>query len=460
MQLLLLGVSHRTAPDRAARAARLLRSRRRRRACRAGRQTAERARRPCCRRATGWRSTWRATTSSSARRDLEEFVSEFHGIPRDGAGAAPVQQGGDRRGPPPVPRRGRPGFAGRRRAADPRTGQGRVQPGRRAALHGPAAQQAVPRGVRRRQARPLGDGARRGRGLGRLRGGGAGAQDLRRPQGTHRAGRRRGRDGQAHGPAHAVAGNPQDAHHQPHRGARRRARGRDGRHGDAWEELGAALVEADIVITATGSARADPLAGLHRADDPRRAATGRCSSSTSPCRATSSRPPAISSRSFSTTSTTCRRSCRRTCRGGRPRPRRREALLSEEVARFGAWLDSREAIPTVVALRQRFESIRLSELRRLEPKLASLPPEARARVEEITRLLIEKLLIGPTVQLKSIRDADTVATYTEALSRLFNLTPTTPASGATIRRPPRGPTRTAGGSALRRPWIRPGTGGS
>ena len=84
-------------------------------------------------------------------------------------------------------------------------------------------------------------------------------------------------------------------------------------------------------------------------------------------------------------------------------------------------MNSREAIPTVVALRQRFESIRLSELRRLEPKLASLSPEARTRVEEVTRLLIEKLLIGPTVQLKSIRDTETVTTYAEALSHLFDL---------------------------------------
>jgi glutamyl-tRNA reductase len=98
-----------------------------------------------------------------------------------------------------------------------------------------------------------------------------------------------------------------------------------------------------------------------------------------------------------------------------------EALLSEEVTRFAAWMDSREAVPTVVALRQRFESIRASELRRLQSKLASLPPEARARVEEVTRLLVEKLLIGPTVQLKSIRDTETVAAYSEALSRLFSL---------------------------------------
>jgi glutamyl-tRNA reductase len=74
-----------------------------------------------------------------------------------------------------------------------------------------------------------------------------------------------------------------------------------------------------------------------------------------------------------------------------------------------------------VALRQRFESIRQSELRRLEPKLAPLPPEARARVDEITRLIMEKLLINPTEQLKSISDADTVAAYSDALTRLFGL---------------------------------------
>jgi len=98
-----------------------------------------------------------------------------------------------------------------------------------------------------------------------------------------------------------------------------------------------------------------------------------------------------------------------------------EAVLDQEVGRFADWLDSREVIPTVIALRQRFEAIRASELRRLHPKLASLPPEAHARVEEVTRLLVEKLLIGPTIRLKSIRDAETMAACSEALSRLFGL---------------------------------------
>jgi glutamyl-tRNA reductase len=100
---------------------------------------------------------------------------------------------------------------------------------------------------------------------------------------------------------------------------------------------------------------------------------------------------------------------------------RADEIVNEEVDKFGAWFRSRAAIPTVVALRERFEAIRRAELERLDFKLSSLTPEARARVDEITHLLIEKLLLTPTEQLKSLSDADTVGAYSEALTRLFGL---------------------------------------
>ena len=100
---------------------------------------------------------------------------------------------------------------------------------------------------------------------------------------------------------------------------------------------------------------------------------------------------------------------------------RAEAIVGEEVDKFGAWFRSRGAIPTVVALRQRFEAIRRAELERLDFKLSALPPEARARVDEITHLIVEKLLLTPTEQLKALGDADAVASYSEALTRLFGL---------------------------------------
>jgi glutamyl-tRNA reductase len=97
-----------------------------------------------------------------------------------------------------------------------------------------------------------------------------------------------------------------------------------------------------------------------------------------------------------------------------------ETIVGEEVDRFAGWLRSRGAIPTVVALRQRFEAIRRTELERLL-KASPLPPDARARVDEITRLLVEKLLLTPTEQLKSAGDPDTVSAYSDALTRLFAL---------------------------------------
>lgn len=100
---------------------------------------------------------------------------------------------------------------------------------------------------------------------------------------------------------------------------------------------------------------------------------------------------------------------------------RAEAIVREEVDRFGGWMQSREVLPTVIALRERFDAIRQAELRRLEPKLAPLSPEARARVDEITHLIVEKLLLTPTEQLKSTRDQTLAVSYTDAVNRLFAL---------------------------------------
>jgi glutamyl-tRNA reductase len=100
-----------------------------------------------------------------------------------------------------------------------------------------------------------------------------------------------------------------------------------------------------------------------------------------------------------------------------------ETIVGEELKKFGAWLRARGAVPTIVALRQHCENIRRAELARLDYKLATLPEadEARARVDEITRLMMEKLLLTPTEQLKSVGDAETVGAYNEALTRLFGL---------------------------------------
>jgi glutamyl-tRNA reductase len=100
---------------------------------------------------------------------------------------------------------------------------------------------------------------------------------------------------------------------------------------------------------------------------------------------------------------------------------RAERIVAEEVTRFIVWQRSRAAVPTIRALRERFENTRRAELERLKGKLTGLPPEAADKVDEITRLLVEKLLLDPTEQLKALPDEETQVAFTEVLNRLFRL---------------------------------------
>ncbi len=187
-----------------------------------------------------------------------------------------------------------------------------------------------------------------------------------------------------------------------------------------WEDITAHLASADVVVTATGSASPIVTHGhVHAAMRPRR-----------------DRPLFVIDiglpRDVDPTSADIeqvflyniddlRTIVRENLTRRQAQVDRAELMVHEEVERFMVWLRSRAAIPTVVALRRRFEAIRQSELTRLESKLAPLPPAARARVEEVTRLLVERLLSAPTEQLKATTDQEAVAAYADALNRLFKL---------------------------------------
>ena len=193
-----------------------------------------------------------------------------------------------------------------------------------------------------------------------------------------------------------------------------------GGHAVPWSALRDALVAADIVVTATGAS--DPVltrALVHDAMRPRRARPLFVIDIAVPRDV----EPAVGAldQVFLYNIDDLQTIVKENLARRRAELERAEAIVSEEVARFASWVQSREIIPTVVALRQRFEAIRRAELSRLEPKLAGLPPEARARLDEITHLIIEKLLLTPTEQLKSINDEAMVVVYSEALNRLFSL---------------------------------------
>ncbi len=78
-----------------------------------------------------------------------------------------------------------------------------------------------------------------------------------------------------------------------------------------------------------------------------------------------------------------------------------EQIVQEEVARMMKRLASREVVPTIVALEGRLNTIREGELERYRARLGELTPEQREAVEALTRGILNKILHGPITELKS-----------------------------------------------------------
>ncbi len=100
-----------------------------------------------------------------------------------------------------------------------------------------------------------------------------------------------------------------------------------------------------------------------------------------------------------------------------------EGIVQDEVQSFVRWVGSLEQVPTITALRQRFDDIRRGELEKsLGGSLKDLSEQQRNALEIMTAAMINKMLHGPISQLKSNRENDLEATlYVAALKKLFDL---------------------------------------
>ena len=98
-----------------------------------------------------------------------------------------------------------------------------------------------------------------------------------------------------------------------------------------------------------------------------------------------------------------------------------QAIVDEEVERYTAAATARELAPLVVALRHRAEELRLGELERYAPRLSDLEPAQREAVEALTRSLLAKVLHEPTVRLKDAAGSASGERLAAALRALFDL---------------------------------------
>jgi glutamyl-tRNA reductase len=80
---------------------------------------------------------------------------------------------------------------------------------------------------------------------------------------------------------------------------------------------------------------------------------------------------------------------------------RAESLAEEEADRLDQWLRIRSASPAIAELRNFGEAIRRHELARSSARLRDLTPDQVAAVEALTAGIVNKLLHGPTVALRT-----------------------------------------------------------
>ncbi|MFD0372682.1 glutamyl-tRNA reductase [Streptomyces sp. NPDC127114] len=103
-------------------------------------------------------------------------------------------------------------------------------------------------------------------------------------------------------------------------------------------------------------------------------------------------------------------------------------IVSDEVAAFGAAQRAAHITPTVVALRAMAADVVAGEVARLEGRLPGLDDKQRAEITQTVRRVVDKLLHAPTVRVKQLASEPGGAGYADALRTLFDLDPETVAS--------------------------------
>jgi glutamyl-tRNA reductase len=97
-----------------------------------------------------------------------------------------------------------------------------------------------------------------------------------------------------------------------------------------------------------------------------------------------------------------------------------EAIVEEQRQRFDGWFAALRAVPTIRHLRERVESLRAEEVERALAK-APLAEDQRAAVEALTRSLVNKILHEPVSCLRREAEREEGIVYLETARALFGL---------------------------------------
>ena len=98
-----------------------------------------------------------------------------------------------------------------------------------------------------------------------------------------------------------------------------------------------------------------------------------------------------------------------------------EAIAKEEVEIIQKWLHGLVATPTIVALRKRAEDIKQMELEKAFNRLGALSDQDRSAIEGLASSIVNKLIHGSLVTLKSTAQTSNGSIYIDAARRFYDL---------------------------------------
>ncbi len=101
--------------------------------------------------------------------------------------------------------------------------------------------------------------------------------------------------------------------------------------------------------------------------------------------------------------------------------RRAEVIIEDEFAAFARWRESLEVQPTVAAIRARADVIRQAELEKACKRLGNLSEKDIETINALTCAIVNKMLHGPTQRLKQAAEAKDGYEYIETARHLYGL---------------------------------------
>lgn len=98
-----------------------------------------------------------------------------------------------------------------------------------------------------------------------------------------------------------------------------------------------------------------------------------------------------------------------------------EAIIGEETLRFESWLQGRQVLPVLLELRRKAKDIADAELERNRFVLDEMAPHNQEQINRMVHRIVNKMLHEPTVRLKASAAEGNGVEYAHVLRELFDL---------------------------------------